>query len=44
MKASKNASPTEQFTIGFDQTGNSSAVLKLDWADAIAKVDVAEKK
>ena len=44
MKASKNASPTEQFTIGFDQTGNSSAVLKLDWADTTAKVDVAEKK
>ena len=44
MKVSKNASPTEQFTIGFDQTGNSSAVLKLDWADTIAKVDVAEKK
>src|SRR3974390_2025682 len=44
MKVSKNASPTEQFTIAFDQTGNSSAVLKLDWADTIAKVDVAEKK
>src|SRR5215471_19968714 len=29
MKVSKNASPTEQFTIGFDQTGTSSAVLKL---------------
>src|SRR5271157_5710831 len=44
MKLSKNASPTEQFTIGFDQTGASSAVLKLDWADTTAKVDVAEKK
>ena len=44
MKVSKNASPTEQFTIGFDQTGTSSAVLKLDWADTIAKVDVMEKK
>jgi len=44
MKVSKNASPTEQFTIGFDQTGTSSAVLKLDWADTTAKVDVAEKK
>ena len=44
MKASNNASPTEQFTIGFDQTGATSAVLKLDWADTIAKVDVKEQK
>ena len=44
MKVSKNSSPTEQFTIGFDQTGTTAAVLKLDWADTIAKVDVAEKK
>jgi hypothetical protein len=44
MKLSKNASPTEQFTIGFDQTGATSAVLKLDWADTTAKVEVAEKK
>ena len=44
MKVSKNASPTEQFTIGFEQTGDTKAVLKLDWADTIAKVDVAEKK
>ena len=44
MKTSKNSSPTEQFTISFDQTGAASAVLKLDWADTTAKVDVAEKK
>lgn len=44
MKVSKNASPTEQFTISFDQTGDTSAVLKLDWADTTARVDVAEKK
>ena len=44
MKVSKNASPTEQFTISFDQTGASAAVLKLDWADTTAKVDVVEKK
>ena len=44
MKVSKNASPTEQFTIGFDQTGATAAVLKLDWADTIAKVDVKEQK
>jgi hypothetical protein len=44
MKASKNASPTEQFTIGFDQTSGAAAVLKLDWADTIAKVDVKEQR
>ena len=44
MKVSKNASPTEQFTIAFDQTGANAAVLKLDWADTTAKVDVAAKK
>ena len=44
MKTSKNASPTEQFTISFDQTNANAAVLKLDWADTTAKVDVAVKK
>ena len=44
MKVSKNASPTEQFTISFDQTNANAAVLKLDWADTTAKVDVAVKK
>ena len=44
MKVSKNASPTEQFTIAFDQNGANAAVLKLDWADTTAKVDVAVKK
>ena len=44
MKVSNHASPTEQFTIGFDQTSTTSAVLKLDWADTIAKVDVKEQK
>ncbi len=44
MKVSKNAEPIEQFTIGFDQTGTSAAVLKITWADTIAKVDIAEKK
>jgi hypothetical protein len=45
MKVSKPAAaPVEQFTIGFDQTGNTGAVLKLEWADTLAKVDVAEKK
>ena len=44
MKLSKNASPTEQFTISFDQTNANAAVLKLDWADTTAKVDVSVKK
>jgi hypothetical protein len=45
MKLSKPAAGmVEQFTIGFDQTGNTAAVLKLEWADTLAKVDVAEKK
>lgn len=44
MKTSKNASPTEQFTIAFDQTSTNAAVLKLDWADTTARVDVAVKK
>ena len=45
MKVSKPASaPVEQFTIGFDQTSGTAAVLKLEWADTLAKVDVAEKK
>jgi len=44
MKLSKNAAPTEQFTIAFDQSNANAAVLKLDWADTTAKVDVAVKK
>ena len=44
MKVSKNASPTEQFTISFDKTGPSAATLKLDWANTTASVGVSEKK
>lgn len=45
MKLSKPATaPVEQFTIGFDQSGTTKAVLKLEWADTLAKVDIAEKK
>jgi len=44
MKVSKNASPTEQFTISLDKTGDTSATLKLDWANATATVPVVEKK
>ena len=44
MKVASNATPTEQFTISFDKTGASAATLKLDWANTIASVAVAEKK
>jgi hypothetical protein len=44
MKVSKNASPTEQFTISLDKTSGTAATLKLDWAGTTATVDVAEKK
>ena len=44
MKVSKNASPTEQFTISLDKTSGTAATLKLDWANTAASVNVAEKK
>ena len=44
MKVSKNASPTEQFTISLDKTSETSATLKLDWASTTASVNVAVKK
>ena len=44
MKVSKNASPTEQFTISLDKTSGTAATLKLDWASTTASVNVVEKK
>lgn len=44
MKVSKNASPTEQFTISLDKSGANSATLKLDWANTTASVNLSEKK
>jgi hypothetical protein len=44
MKVSKNASPTEQFTISLDKTSGNTATLKLDWANTTASVNVTEKK
>jgi hypothetical protein len=44
MKVSKNASPTEQFTISLDKSGANAATLKLDWASTTASVNVSEKK
>ena len=44
MKVSKNAAPTEQFTISLDKTSATAATLKLDWASTTASVNVAETK
>ena len=44
MKVSKNASPTEQFTISLDKTGASAATLKLDWANTTASAVISENK
>jgi hypothetical protein len=44
MKVSTNASPTEQFTISLQKTGGSSAILKLDWANTAASVNISQKK
>jgi hypothetical protein len=44
MKVSKNASPTEQFTISLEKTSGNTATLKLDWANTTASVNVTEKK
>jgi hypothetical protein len=44
MKVSKNASPTEQFTISLEKTSGNTATLKLDWANTTASVKVTEKK
>jgi Protein of unknown function (DUF2911) len=44
MKVSQRPSQLEQFTISLDKTGGNAAVLKLEWADIVANVDVKEKK
>jgi len=43
MKVSKLASPLENFTIEFDQTG-SACTLRLEWETTRASVDISEKK
>ncbi len=43
MKVSKTASPVENFTISFDQKGDS-CVMNLDWENTRASVDIKEKK
>jgi hypothetical protein len=42
MKVSKTSSPVEQFTISLDKTGDKSAVLKMEWADTQASLDITE--
>jgi hypothetical protein len=44
MKVQARSSPLETFNIALDKTGGDSAVLKLQWSDTIASVDVKEKK
>ena len=43
MKMSKLSSPVENFTIAFDQKGNS-CTLSISWENTKASVDISEKK
>jgi hypothetical protein len=43
MRVSPLPSPSENFTIGFDQTGSTCA-MHLDWEKTRASVDISEKK
>ncbi len=43
MKVEKTSSPVENFTISFDQSGDS-CVMHLDWENTRASVAVSEKK
>ncbi len=44
MKVTQRPSGLELFTISFDKTGDDSAVLKIEWENTIASVDVKEQK
>jgi len=44
MRVTQRPSGLETFTISFDKTGANAAVLKLEWENTIATVDVQEKK
>ncbi|MGA3315445.1 MAG: DUF2911 domain-containing protein [Candidatus Korobacteraceae bacterium] len=44
MKVGQQPSGMETFTISLDKTSANSAVLKLDWENTIASVEVQEKK
>jgi hypothetical protein len=43
MKVSKLPAPQENFTISFDQAGNT-CTMKLDWEATRASIDITEKK
>lgn len=43
MKVSRLPSPLENFTISFDQAGNT-CTMKLDWETTRAAIDITEKK
>ncbi|HXC32613.1 MAG TPA: DUF2911 domain-containing protein [Verrucomicrobiae bacterium] len=43
MKVSRLPAPLENFTISFDQAGNTCS-MKLDWETTRASIDIAEKK
>ncbi len=44
MKVSQAPSGMETFTISLDKTSATSAMLKLDWENTIASVEIREKK
>ena len=44
MKVGQLPSGMETFTISLDKTSGTSAVLKLDWENTVASVEVQEKK
>jgi hypothetical protein len=44
MKVTQRPSGMETFTISFDKNGGNAGVLKLEWENTIASVDVQEKK
>ena len=44
MKVAQRSSGLELFTISLDKTGDDSAVLKIEWENTLASVDVKEQK
>ena len=44
MKVTQRPAGLELFTISLDKTSGDSAVLKIEWENTIASVDVSEKK
>jgi hypothetical protein len=44
MKVEQRSSPQETFNISLDKTGSDTAVLKLQWENTVASVDVKEQK